>query len=346
MDVARIFSSAKNFFSEDTNEFVGAYFDGEKIFLTRLTETFETAEISADGYEFARIAEKISEACRQRGWNTQAVGFCLREDDAVTFQTELVNVPEKDFPAFVKSWSQAQSGNGALNSFAKVGVELWMETLPKATADAILTAFQNHGLNLLALSIMPPDLLTKKNPPDKAKFICEVAAKKTLPNFLRPREISWDVRKLSAVPIAIFLIIVAVQSSKIFSDWRAASNELDAEKISFSEMHDDLSLKKIIDDDATELQRLNNLTANVNAPKNFNVLINLGKTFGGDVRLTKIRLDENSVQLDGLATNAEVVKSCLARVKNYVAQSARPENSSVRDDGEIDFTIRADLKNN
>lgn len=346
MDVANVFSAAKNFFREDTGEFVGAYFDGEKIFLTRLTETFETAEISANGYEFEKIAEKISEACRQRGWNTQAVGFCLREDDAVTFQTEVTNVPEKDFPEFVKTWSWAQSGNGALNSFAKVGVELWMETLPKATADEICAAFQSCGLNLLALSIMPPDLLTKKNSLDKAKFICEIAAKKTLPNFLRPRENSWNVQKLSAVPIAILLIIELIFSAKFFSDWRAASNELDAEKISLNELHDDLSLKKFIDDDANELRRLYNLTANVNAPQIFNLLINLGKTFGGDVRLTKISVDENSAQLDGLAKSAEAVKSCLARVKNYVAQSARPENSSVRDDGEIAFTIRADLKNN
>ena len=346
MDVARIFSSAKNFFSEDTNEFVGAYFDSEKIFLTRLTETFESAEISADGYEFDKIAEKISEACRQRGWNTQAVGFCLREDDAVTFQSEITNVPEKDFPAFVKSWSWAQSGNGALNSFAKVGVELWMETLPKSTANEILTAFQKCGLNLLALSIMPPDLLTKKNPLDKARFIAEVAEKKTLPNFLRPQKNSWNMRKLSAVPIIILLIIVAIQAAEISSDWRAASKELNAEKISLNELRDDLNLKKFVDDDIAEMQRLNNLTAKVDAPKTFNLLINLGKSFGGDVRLTKIRVDENSAQLDGLATSTEVVKSCLVRVKNSVTQSARLENSSARDDGEIDFKIRADLKNN
>ncbi|MBR1647512.1 MAG: hypothetical protein IJ685_12160 [Selenomonadaceae bacterium] len=344
MDGANFLTAAKHFFREDTNEFIGAYFDGEIIFLTRLTETFESAEISADGDEFVRLAEKISEACRLRGWQTQAVGFCLRERDAVTFQTEVTNVPEKDFPAFVETWSQAQSGNGSLNSFAKVGVELWMETLPKSTADEICAAFQKCGLNLIALSVMPPDLLTKKNPLDKAKFICEVAAKKILPNLLRPRENSWNVRKLSVVPIAILLIAEFVSLANFISDWRAASNELDEEKISRSEIRDDLNLKKFIDDEATEMRRLNNLIANVNAPKNFNVLINLGKISGGDVRLTKISVDENSVRVEGLATKSEAVKNYLARTKNSVVQSTRLENSSSRDDGEIIFVIRGDLK--
>ncbi|MBR2519023.1 MAG: hypothetical protein IKE46_04460 [Selenomonadaceae bacterium] len=344
MDVASFSSAVKNFFREDTGEVVGAYFDGEKIFLARLTETFETVEISADGDEFEHLAEKISEACRQRGWKTQAVGFCLRDRNAVTFQTEVANVPEKDFPALVESWSRAQSGDGALNSFAKVGGELWMETLPKAAADEICAAFQKFGLNLLALSLMPPALLTKKNPLDKARFIAEVADKKTLPNFLRPRGNSWNVQKLSATVAVIFFIAALIFSAEIFSDWRAASNELDAEKISVNEMRDDLSVKKFIDDDTNELRRLHGLIANVNATKTFNLLVNLGKTSGGDMRLTKIHVDENSVRVEGLATKSELVKNYLARMKNSVVQSARLENSSARDDGEIVFVIRGDLK--
>ena len=344
MDVANIFSAAKNFFREDTGEVLGAYFDGETIFLARLTETFETAEVAADGDGFERIAEKISEACRLRGWKN-SIGFCLRESDAVTFQTEVANVPEKEIPKLVETWSRAQAGNNSLNSFAIIGGELWMETLPRATADEICAAFRKCGLNLLALSLMPPDLLTKKNPLDKARFIAEVASKKTLPNLLRTRGTSWNVQKLSLTAAAIFLIAALVQAAGIFSEWRTASNELDAAKLSLDEMREDLSLKKFIDDDTDELRRLNNLTANVNATT-FNLLINLGKSFGGDVRLTKIHVDENSAQLDGLATSTEAVKNCLARVKNSVVQSARLENSSTRDDGEIAFTMRADLKNN
>ena len=62
------------------------------------------------------------------------------------------------------------------------------------------------------------------------------------------------------------------------------------------------------------------------------------------MRLTKIHVDENSVRVEGLATKSELVKNYLARMKNSVVQSARLENSSARDDGEIVFVIRGDLK--
>lgn len=345
MDVANFLSAAKNFFREDIGEVVGAYFDGETIFLVRLTDTVETCEIASDGDDFAHVAEKISVVCRQRNWQTQSVGLCLREVDAVTYQTELANVPEKDFPAMVESWSRAQSGKDAANSFARVGSQLWMETIPRATADEICAAFRNVGLNLTALSVMPPDLLTKKNPLDRAKFIADVAANKTSPNLLRTRHTSFNAKKFSAAIAAIFLLAALVTAAGTLADWFAASNELDAAKLAVNEMRDDLSLKKFFDEDIDALRRLNNLTVNVSAPKTFNALINLGKVAGGDVRLTAASVDENSAHVDGLATNADAVKSCLARVKSFVNQRARLENSSARDDGEITFAIRADFIN-
>ena len=69
------FARLKNFFREDVDEVVGAYFDGEKIFLVRLTEKLETFEVDADGAEPAHFAEKISLACTQKGWKTSAVGY-------------------------------------------------------------------------------------------------------------------------------------------------------------------------------------------------------------------------------------------------------------------------------
>ena len=73
-------------FREDVGEVVGAYFDGEKIFLACSAENFATIELDAAGAELDDIAEKISVACRQRGRKISAVGFCLRESDAVTYQ--------------------------------------------------------------------------------------------------------------------------------------------------------------------------------------------------------------------------------------------------------------------
>ena len=69
----------KKFFRADTSEIISAYFDGEKIFIARLTEKFETAEVEANDAEIEQLAEKISRECHQRGWKTSLVGFCLRE---------------------------------------------------------------------------------------------------------------------------------------------------------------------------------------------------------------------------------------------------------------------------
>ena len=346
MDVARFFLAAKNFFREDTGEIVGSYFDGETIFIVRLTDTVDTCEISADGEDFAQLAEKISVACRQRGWQTQNVGYCLRERDAVTFQSELPNVPEKDFPALVKTWSQAQAGIDAANSFATVDGGLWMETLPRATADEICAAFRKFNLNLTALSVMPANLLAKITPFDRARFIAEIAEKKTSPNLLRQRATSLDVKKLSAAVAVIFLVAALVTAIQIFADWRTAANEFNAAKLAVDNLRDDISLKKFFDEDVGELQRLNNLTVGVAATKTFNALINFGNVASGDVHLTNLRVDENSAEIDGLATNSDAVKSCLARVKNSVTARARHENSSTGDDGDIVFAIRADLNAN
>ena len=141
-------------------EIIGAYFDGEKIFIARLTKKFETVEVEAYGLEIEQLAEKISIVCKEKSWRTSEVGFCLRNEDAVTFQTEISNVPEKEIPALVKSWAVAQAGADAIFSFAKVGEELWMETMPKSKADEIFSAFKKFGINLRGLSVMPADMLT------------------------------------------------------------------------------------------------------------------------------------------------------------------------------------------
>ena len=344
MDVSSFLSAAKNFFREDTGDVVGVYFDGETIFLARLTDTFEATEIAADGDDFARLAEKISDVCNGRGWQTQSVGFCLRERDAVTYRSEISNVPEKDFPALVESWSRAQAGNDAVSSFAKVDGELWMETLPRSTVDEICAAFRKVNLNLTALSVMPADLLTKKTPLERALFIADVAANKTSPNLLHTHGTSLDAKKLSTAVVVIFFVAALVTASMTFAAWFEAANELDAANRALNELRDDINLKKFFDEDVDALRRLNNLTAD-NATTTFNALINFGKVASGDVHLTSLRVDETSAEVDGLATNADTVKSCLARVKSSVTQAARLENSSARDDGEITFAIRADFIN-
>ena len=309
----------------------------------RLTEIFETIELDADGAEIELLAEKILLACRQRGWKTSSVGFCLREEEAVTFLSEVGNVPEKEIPAMVKSWAVAQAEKDAVFAFAKVGEELWMETLPRAKVEEICAAFKKFGLNLRALSVMPADLLEKISSFDRAKFIAEIIRDGKSPNLLSARAGVWSWKKISLATAAIFFAAMLIGSAKVFVDYREASDKLDAAKISIAELQEDLALKETFDADIAELRRLNNLAAKIELKQNFNLLINLGKIAGDDVSLTKIRVEENFLEVEGLTDKPDAVRNYLARVKNFVNQSARLESSSENDDGDIVFVIRAAL---
>lgn len=338
MDIAKIFRA-------DVSELIGAYFDGEKIFLARLTDKLETLEVEANGAEFEQLAEKILQVCLQRDWKTSAVGFCLQDSDAVTFQTEVGNVPEKEIPAMVKSWAAAQAGADAAFAFTRVGEELWMETLPRTRLNELCAAFDKFGLKLCALSVMPSDLLTKISPFDRAKFIATVIREKKSSNLLTARGGVWNWKKISQAVAAIFFGAILFTSAKILLDYQVAANNLDAAKISLDELRDDLAVKENLDADIVELNRLNKICAAQKvSPKKFNFLLNLGRVAGGGVRLTSVRADENFLELEGLAVTPDAVKSYLGSVKNSVIQTARLETSSERDDGEIFFVIRAKVQ--
>lgn len=342
MIAENLLAAAKKFFREEAGEVVGAYFDGEKLFVARLTEKFETVEVDAYGAEVEQLAEKISVVCRQKGWRTSAVGFCLQDSDAVTYQTEAANLPDKEIPAMVKTWAQVQAGADAAFSFVKVGEQLWMETMPQARLEEICAALKKFGLNLRGLSVMPADSLTKVVPFNRTEFITEVVRNNTAPNFLTTGS-GWRWQKISLAAAAIFLIALTVATLKIFLDCGAASDALDAAKLAVNELHEDVALKKALDDDLAELHRLNKIAAQVDSPSTFNLLVNLGKIADKSIRLTKIRTDQNSLELEGLAKSPDAVKNYLARMKSSVAQGARLDSSSEHDDGDIAFVIRAAL---
>ena len=137
---------------------------------------------------------------------------------------------------------------------------------------------------------------------------------------------------------------MVIGSAKLFVDYDAAATELNAAKASIDNLREDLTLKETLDADIDELHRLNNLAAQIATNKNLNHLINLGKIAEGGVRLTKVRVEENFMELEGSADRADAVKNYLARVKDSVIQSARLESSAERDDGEFIFVIRATLQ--
>ncbi len=344
MFVGKILEPIKKFFREDIGKIVSAYFDGEKIYIARLTEKFETVEVEADGSEIEQLAAKISQVCGQKGWETSMVGFCLREGDALTYQSETTGIPEEKFPEYVKAWAQAQAGAESKFSFTKVGEELWMESLPKATAQEYLSAFKKFGLNLRGLSAMPADMLTKLHPYDRTEFITEVIRNKSSPNLLAGRGGVWNWKRIFYTIAAIFFIGLIIISVKLFLDYNAANDKLDAAKVSVENLSEDLALKKNFDEHVAELHRLNKLAAQAGDNKNFNLLLNLGKSSSREVRLTKIRVDKDLLELEGITADSAALKSYLGLVRNFVANSARLESSKENDDGDIVFVIRASLK--
>ena len=336
----KFFGRLVKFFREDLSEVVGAYFDGEKIFIAHLTDNFETATVDADSAEIAHIAEKISFVCRQRNWKINAVGFCLRENDAVTYRTEIKNIPAKEIPNFVQTWATAQAGNDAASAFTMIDAEIWMETLPQKKFAEIRDAFQNCGMNLRAMSLMPTDVLEKVEPISKAEFIADVVRQRTSPNFFAGQT-EFDFGKISAAMVAVFFMAIIINSAGLYADYRAAVDESDAAKISVENLRDDLALKKDIDADAGELTRLNKIAAAKNPnPTKLNLPLNLGKVTADGIRPVKIRVDEKIFSIEGIANNPAAIKNYLGRVKNSVAKNARLENSDENDDGEIIFTIR------
>nr|MCR5834535.1 hypothetical protein [Selenomonadaceae bacterium] len=116
----KFFTKVANFFRTDVSEIIGAFFYGGKLFLLRMTDKIDSVEIDVKGNEPENLAEKISAICKERGWKTSAIGFCMQDDDVVTYQTAVDNIPEKEIAAFVKSWAVMQSGEDAVYSFTKV----------------------------------------------------------------------------------------------------------------------------------------------------------------------------------------------------------------------------------
>ena len=342
LNVKATLDRAAKFFREDAGAVIGAYFDGDTVFIARLTKKFETVEVEAYNLEIERLAEKIALICKQKGWKMSSIGFCLKEEDAVTFQTEISNVPEKEIPALVKSWAVAQAGADAVFSFAKVGEELWMETVPKSKAQEFTAAFQKVGLNLRGLSVMPANLLTKIHPYDRTEFITEVVRNKTAPNLLATRGGLWNWQKITQAAAAIFLTVLLFGSLKLFLDYSAANDKLNAAKVSVEDLHEELALKKVLEENVAELHQINQLAAQIESIQNLNLLINLGEIADKDIRLTKIRASD-SLELEGVTAESDALKDYLERVKRVVAESARLESSTERD-GEIYFEIRASIK--
>ena len=146
----KIFEQAKNFFLADSEEVVGIYYDGEKIFLARLTDKLETLEqnFEIDSAEnisaIEQLAEKISVLCSQRGWKTSKTALCLQEGDTIIFQPDFNNIPAEKIDSAVKIWATAQVGENALYTSATIDGEFFTEAMAQKVAAEYFSAWEKN----------------------------------------------------------------------------------------------------------------------------------------------------------------------------------------------------------
>ncbi len=340
-----------NFFRDNTNEFIGIYCDDDKIFLARLTDKIETAEINFEIDAQSNIpaieqfAKATADACAKRGWKTARLGICLRDGEATTFQIEFNSVPENEIPDAVKTWALAHVGNTARYTSMKIGDDIWMETLPASIVDEYFSACKKFSMKLCALTAFPQtDSDRAVTPFNRAIFAAEIVQARKAPNILTQQFSAWNFTKISLTAAAIFVLIIAGISAKLSHDYFSALAQLESAQDFLKSQSEFLSLKENLDADVAEMKRLNNLSAdqNVNV-ENFNLLLKIGKIANEQIHLRKMKTTGNFLELGGSAETPDAVKNYLSRLKSSTQKSVKLENSRI-DDDKISFTIRVNLQ--
>lgn len=341
-----------DFFRADYSEVIGVYYDEKKITLSRhINGETESAEVNFsiedDVSEIEQLAEKISVICSQRGWKTSKMGFCLREGAAVTFQTQLLSIPKDEIEDAVKSWAIAQVGEDSLYTSIKSDDEIWMEAISKSTAKEYVTAWNKNSMTLCALTVKPEEISTQINlvkPIEYADFVAEIIKTKKVPNFLHEHLSTWNYKKISAAIVALFFFALVGISIVTSYQYYNAAAQLEKINAVIAERDDELRLKNSIDENISEMKRLNELcAAQSNSVPAFNALVKLGKIADGKTYLTKINISDNDIELEGIADNPDEIKNYVSRLKTNVTPNVKLGNFS-SNDGETIFTVHLTLK--
>ncbi len=336
-----------NFLREDFSEVVGAYFDGEKIYLSRHIngeiENFEVNFSFEDNVsEIEQLAEKISVLCSQRGWNTSKMGLCLREGVVTTFRTPVGVVPDNEVGNALKMWAISQVGENALYDSIQTDEEIWMAAISKSTANEYVKTWQKNSMTLCALTAMSEENNLIK-PISYADFAAEVVANKKKPNFIKNQLSAWNYKKISVAIAVIFFCALLGIFAKISYEYQVASAQVEEIQKILDEHADELDLKKSVEEDIAEMKRLNALCAAQDNPfPKFNALVKIGKIADGKTYLTKIKISDNNIELEGIADNPEEIKNYVSRLK-IITPNIKPGNFS-SSDGKVKFTINLTLK--
>ena len=336
------------FFREDFGEILGVYCDEEKIFLARLTDKIETAEINFEidlndkTPVIFQLAEKIKIACNQRGWKTSKIALNLREGTAATFQTEFKNVPANEIENAVKIWAVAHAGKNPRYTSVKFDDEIWMAALPENIVDEYISAFEKNSLKLCALTTIPANSITEDRPPtpyNRAIFAADILKNKKPPNILSEKIFTWNIKKISLTAAAVFFILLAGFSAKLAQDFYQASTRAETAQERFNEQDDTFILKNSFDAATAKLKRFNGVIVEQDINfKKFNALVKIGTIADNKIILNKVKASNEILELEGVAESPDAVKNYLSRLKNSVSSKVKLKNSA-ENDGQIFFSI-------
>lgn len=337
-----------DFFKEDFSEVIGAYYDGEKIFLARRLNGKKTKDFAeeifspaADVPEIEQIAEKIFVMCSKRGWRTSKVGFCLREGTVVTFQSPL-NIPVEEIDDAVKAWAVAHVGNEVLFTSIKYDSEIWMQAISETAAAEFVDACQKNSVNLCALTAMPQSENEILPPAEYADFVAGVVAESKTPNLLKSRLNFFNYKKISAAIVAIFFCALLGISAKLAAEYHAASAQLQTTQAERALYQKDFDTKKFFESEIVELRKINDFcAAQISAPI-FPALVKLGTIADGKTSLNKINFQRDNLQIEGTTDDPNEIESYTRRLKKNLTRDVRTENFSSDDDA-TSFTLS--LKN-
>lgn len=335
------FDRIKNFFREDAGEIVGIYHDGEKIFLARLTDKLETLEqnfeidIAENISPAEQLAEKVVLLCNQRGWNTSKTALCLNEGETVTFQPDFENIPAEKIKSAVKIWAEAQVGKNALYTSAKVCGEFWTEAMSEKVAAEYFSAWQKNSMTICEMTSLT-GIFT-----DKAAYVARLATEKKSPNLVQNKIGSWNLKKIFAFILGIFIFVTAVIFGKLFYDLKTAEENFNTAKQNVSAQDDLITLQDDIEKNVAEMKVLNDfLAAQVDGTQKLNTLIKLGRVADDKIQLTKITLSGNVAEIEGVTDKADNIRNYLRNLKAAVTANANLENATAADGGKINFIIR------
>jgi len=341
-----------NFFREDLSEVLGVYHDDEKIYLARLAEKIETAEINFEidlndkSTQIEQLATKIKNFCNLRSWKISKVALVLREGTAATLQTEFKNIPANEIANAVKIWAVATVGKNARYTSIKFDDEIWMEALNADIVEEYISAFEKNSLQLCALTDIPANLTDAERPLtpfNRAIFAADILRNKKPPNILAEKIFTWNIKKISLTVAAIFVIILAGISAHLAQDYFTAYTAFQRAQERLQADSDTFTLKENFDALISALKGLNEKIAAQNvSPQKFNALVKLGKIADGKIILSKVKASEENLELEGVAESPDAVKNYLNRLKVAISPKVKLKNSS-ENDGQLFFTISINL---